>query len=198
MNGEDFNSFVHAYLDTRNSGFIVRLVKGTFDKARRFTLAERQNGLCKLKPLASAKTHYKKCYWYSEFVVSDRDTTRDKQLPCSKDTISRYLTKFLQNLDIPEPGKATQLSIEECRATKIQAIALLQSSVMSSFANWGETGSNEESGGRIAAAKAVRGSPDPGVLLDAKEECHWKHTRELGTGGMTRKAADRLLEAYKV
>ncbi|KAG5803913.1 hypothetical protein H9Q74_005546 [Fusarium xylarioides] len=66
---QTFDREIHAHIGIRGSGYILRLVKDESKRVRYFALKNKQNGLCELKPLCSMNYHFKKCMFYSEFVV---------------------------------------------------------------------------------------------------------------------------------
>ncbi|KAF5708888.1 hypothetical protein FMUND_10366 [Fusarium mundagurra] len=103
---QTFDREIHAHIDTRESGYIARLIKDENERIRYFTLKNKQNGLCELKPLSSMNRHFKKCMFYSEFVVGERQSTRKIQRGHIRDTITKLLkesSKIWRN-QIPSSG----------------------------------------------------------------------------------------------
>ncbi|KAF5651088.1 uncharacterized protein FTJAE_265 [Fusarium tjaetaba] len=200
MNVASFDSKRHAYLNTRDSGLIVRLLGDNAERRRFFTLEDRQDGLCNLRPLASVKTNgaYKKVYWYSEFFVGDRQTRREDQAANIKRTIAKYVSDTIENLDVPVRPRASQLSEDERTCSSIDPASSLQSLCMSAMAMYEETGSIDDLEGLFTASQIARGSSDPCAVLDEKKHYLWECIRQLGQGDMTRRGARRLLEAYKL
>uniref|UniRef100_A0A0D2X8V1 Uncharacterized protein n=1 Tax=Fusarium oxysporum (strain Fo5176) TaxID=660025 RepID=A0A0D2X8V1_FUSOF len=181
------------------SGFIVQLLGDNAEKRRLFTIVNRQDGLCSLRPLASVKTHgnYKKCYWYSEFFVDNRDTVRKKQAQIIKNNISQFIANTIENSDVPVRPRISQLSVDDRTCASINPTSSLQSLCMSALAVYDETGSPDDLKGLLTASQIARGSPNPCALLNEKEDGYWECIRQLGRGDMNQQDARRLLEAYK-
>ncbi|KAJ9428992.1 hypothetical protein QL093DRAFT_2571734 [Fusarium oxysporum] len=199
MNVQSFDSKIHAHLNTMASGFIVQLLGDNAEKRRLFTIVNRQDGLCSLRPLASVKTHgnYKKCYWYSEFFVDNRDTVRKKQAQIIKNNISQFIANTIENSDVPVRPRISQLSVDDRTCASINPTSSLQSLCMSALAVYDETGSPDDLKGLLTASQIARGSPNPCALLNEKEDGYWECIRQLGRGDMNQQDARRLLEAYK-
>ncbi|KAF4436250.1 hypothetical protein FACUT_6642 [Fusarium acutatum] len=89
----------HYLKNTPQSGYIVRLVKDENKRVRSFTLKNKQNGLCELKPLSSMSRHFKKCMFYSEFVVGERQSTRKIRRAHIRDTITELLKRIVEDLE---------------------------------------------------------------------------------------------------
>ncbi|EWY94215.1 hypothetical protein FOYG_07050 [Fusarium oxysporum NRRL 32931] len=199
MNVQSFDSNIHAHLNTMASGFIMQLLRDNAEKRRFFTIVDRQDGLCSLRPLASVKTlgNYK-CYWYSEFFVDNRDPVREKQAQIIKNTISQFIANTIENIDVPVRPRISQLSVDDRTCASINPTSSLQSLCMSALAVYDETGSPDDLKGLLTASQIARESSNPCTLLNEKEDGYWECIRQPGRGDMKKQDARRLLEAYKV
>ncbi|EWZ50493.1 hypothetical protein FOZG_00988 [Fusarium oxysporum Fo47] len=147
MNVQSFDSNIHAHLNTMAF----------------FTIVDRQDGLYSLRPLASVKTlgNYKKCYWYSEFFVDNRDTVREKQAQIIKNNISQFIANTIENIDVPVRPRISQLSVDDRTCASINPTSSLQSLCMSALAVYDATSSVDDLKELLTASQIARGSPIP-------------------------------------
>ncbi|KLO86127.1 Uncharacterized protein Y057_14044 [Fusarium fujikuroi] len=96
---QTFDRDIHAHIGTRESVKNMRLVKDESKRVRYFTLTNKENGSCELKPLSSTSCHLKKCMFCPELVVGVRLYIRDIQRAHVRDSITELLNKIVEDLE---------------------------------------------------------------------------------------------------
>lgn len=96
---QTFDRDIHAHIGTRESVKIMRLVKEESKRVRYFTLTNKENGRCELKPLSSTSCHLKKCMFRPEFVVGVRLSIRDIRRAHVRDKITELLNEIVEDLE---------------------------------------------------------------------------------------------------
>ncbi|KAM0443619.1 hypothetical protein ACHAQK_003266 [Fusarium lateritium] len=93
-NFDEFDKDEHAWIDTRETGLVVRMIKDRM--ATYYVLKNKQDGLCEVQQLGSIKRTCKFIAWYSEFVTGSRDVHRERQRKDVRESIQRLRDALIE------------------------------------------------------------------------------------------------------
>ncbi|PNP73251.1 hypothetical protein FNYG_13381 [Fusarium nygamai] len=139
--------------------------------------------------------HFKKCMFYSEFVVGERQSTRKIQRAHIRDTITELLKGIVKDLEKSDSLESSGLS--ETGPSASRQISAPENSMTTTASN-GDIKLLQNLDGVLRAEEAALSTSNLESRVEPEFEESIRKIRQLGEGGMTIAAATDFFHELRV